>query len=213
MRVLTNGEKHYDHNGELGALGEREIDQAFVADYLNSEPYFKRQPPKTTGRELFSDNTARRLVEELKAAGKSDAAVIATITRITAESIARAYDQFVLPKLGDGERLDEIYICGGGAHNPNILKHLQQRFPESKVSKLDDAPARIDPNAKEAVMFALLGFLGVCGRTVPTASDAESTVPAIMGVISPGDNYRNIMSTVVQDHGFQKSGTLERIIM
>lgn len=215
MRILTDGEKHYDRDGELGASGEGEIDEALVDEYLESEPYFHLKPPKTTGRELFSDDVARTLVEKLKAAGKSPAAIVATITRITAESIARAYEAFVLPRLREGAHIDEIYICGGGAHNPNILKHLRARFPESRVAKFDGAPdvSRLDPSAKEAVMFALLGFLCVCGRVVPLAADAEDDTPAVMGVVTPGDNYREILRAVVQDSGFDNREALGRIVM
>ena len=213
MRYLTDGKEHFDRDGALGTQGEAEIDEADIDDYLTKEPYFHQKPPKTTGRELFSDDVARSLVDRMKASGKSSAAIIATITRLTAESIARAYEDFVLPLLGEGGSIDEIYICGGGAYNPNILKHLQSRFPRSKVARLDDAPTRLDPSAKEAVLFALLGFLCVCGRTVPVAMDAETSEPAVMGVVTPGDNYRQIMERVVKDEQFSEAGVLGKIFM
>ncbi|KAH7120650.1 Anhydro-N-acetylmuramic acid kinase [Dactylonectria macrodidyma] len=196
MRILTDGAKHYDCDGELGALGEPDIDGGIVSHYLDNEPYFQQSPPKTTGRELFSDDVALSIVKEMESAGKSHQAIIATITRITAESIARAYESFVLPYLGDDGNIDEIYICGGGAYNPNILRHLQARFPKSRVMTLDDAPVKLDPSAKEAVLFALLGFLGVCGRTVQIAADSESMEPAVMGVVTPGSNYCDVLRAV-----------------
>lgn len=213
MRILSNGKEHYDQDGALGARGESDIDEAIVNDYLDSEPYFQMNPPKTTGRELFSDDVARLLVDKMRSHGKSNEAIIATITRITAESIARAYTDYVFPFLEtEGcSNIDEIYICGGGAHNPNILKHLQARFPNSRVMKLDDAPVKIDPSAKEALLFAVLGFLCVCGRTVPVAADSEVTSPAVLGVVTPGDNYRDVMQAVVHDKAFINSGVLERI--
>jgi 1,6-anhydro-N-acetylmuramate kinase len=216
MRLLTNNEEHFDCDGALGAQGETEIDNAVVEDYLTNEPYFQLQPPKTTGRELFSDDVARVLVEKMQASSKSPEAIIATITRITAESIARAYESIVLPLLGEGSRnIDEIYICGGGAYNPNILKHLRARFPQSRVMRLgdDDGPTKLDPSAKEAVLFALLGFLCVCGRSVPVAMDAETVESSIMGVVTPGENYRHVMEMVVRDQDFAKAGILGSILM
>jgi 1,6-anhydro-N-acetylmuramate kinase len=213
MRILTNGEQHYDHNGALGAKGEADIDGAIVDDYLTNEPYFQQKLPKTTGRELFSDDVARLIVTKMKSAGKSTEAIIATITRITAESIVRAYEQFVVPLLeGDGI-IDEIYICGGGAYNPNIKKHLQSRLPKSRVSNLDAAPSKLDPSAKEAILFALLGFLAICGRPVPVAADAESKQPAIMGVVTPGQNYHDVLQIVVGDPDFPSKRVLGRVIM
>lgn len=213
IRILSDGQLHYDHNGASGAKGESEINNAVVEQFLASEPYFRAKLPKTTGRELFSDDMARELVQEMQASGMSNDAIISTVTRITAESIARAYEDFVIPLLGEGGNIDEIYICGGGAYNPNILKHLRARFPKSKVMKLNDAPMKLNPSAKEAVMFALLGFLALCGRTVPTAACSETHEPAVMGVITPGDNYHRIMRAVVEDEGFMSSRVLGRITM
>lgn len=215
MRILTNGEQHFDRDGLLGLKGAAEINETVVEEYLNSEPYFKVQPPKTTGRELFSDDVASSLVEKMKSLNMAPEGIIATITRITAESIARAYETYAIPHLGqDGRgKIDEIYICGGGAYNPNLMEHLQSRFPDSRVMKLDDAPTKLAPNAKEAVMFALLGYLSICGRTVPLAADSESVETAILGVVTPGNNYRDLMQTVTKDQGFVQNSVLGRIRM
>ena len=210
MRIITNGKEHYDRDGILGAKGEADIDEALVDEYLTREPYFQLQPPKTTGRELFSDTVAQTLVEKMqnKTPPMSNEAIIATITRITAESIARAYEQFV------DKTIDEIYLSGGGAYNPNIVKHLQNRFPKSRVAKLDDMdiPKKLDPSAKEAVLFAILGFFCICGRTVPLPADAETKEPAILGCIIPGQNYRALLQMTVQDPDFENRGVLGRII-
>lgn len=215
VRILTNGEHHFDKDGVYGQQGADQINSVIVDEFLTNEPYFDMHPPKTTGRELFSDDVARSLVEKMQSLHMSAEAIIATVTRITAESISRAYERFVIPHLaqqGKGQ-LDEIYICGGGVYNPNILKHLQSRFSTSRVMKLDDAPAKLAPNAKEAVMFALLGYISICGRTVPLPADAESVEPAILGVITPGDNYREVMQAVVTESGFSDNGVLGRIHM
>ena len=213
MRLLSDGTKHFDKDGELGAKGGADIDETFVNEYLASEPYFDMELPKTTGRELFSDDVAKRLVSELQQRKLSTEAIIATITRITAESIARAYEHFVVPLLQEGSTIDEIYICGGGAHNPNIFNHIKCRFPQSRVKKLDQAPFKLDPSAKEAALFALLGYLAVCGRQVPLAADAEAKNPATLGVVTPGANYSGLMKAIVADGEFGSWPTLGRIIM
>jgi 1,6-anhydro-N-acetylmuramate kinase len=212
MRILSNGEKHYDHDGVMGAKGEPEIDHKFVLEYLQSEPYFQARPPKTTGRELFSDDVAKKLVISLQAANLSPAGIIATITRITAESIAQAYEKYVLRSLG-GAGIDEVYICGGGAYNPNILQHLRNRFPDVKIARFNESPAHIDPSAKEAVLFALLGFLCVLGRRVPLPADAESLEPAVLGVITPGNNYVEVMRKALPEMDADSQVVLGRVIM
>jgi 1,6-anhydro-N-acetylmuramate kinase len=213
MRLLSDGTKQFDKDGELGAKGEADIDETFVDEFLASEPYFDMKLPKTTGRELFSDDVAKGLVSKLRQRNKSTEAIVATITRITAESIARAYEQFILPLLQEGSTIDEIYLCGGGAHNPNIFNHLKSRFLQSRVMKLDEAPFKLDPSAKEAVLFALLGYLAVCGRRIPLAADAETKDPAILGVVTPGANYSDVMKAIVADEEFGSWSTLGRIIM
>lgn len=209
VRLLSDGQKHYDQDGEAGARGEDFINHEVVETFLASS-YFQREPPKTTGRELFSDDMARDLVTKLQTSGCSDDAIIATITRITAESIARAYEQFIIPRIGP---LDEIYICGGGAYNPNISKHLQVRFPHATVAKLDELDLGISAAAKEAVLFALLGFLSICGRCIPVAGLAENGEPAILGKITPGQNYHTVMRKVVSDSSFGTDSGLGRITM
>ncbi|KAK2753322.1 hypothetical protein FQN55_003451 [Onygenales sp. PD_40] len=219
MRLLTNGVSHYDKDGAAGARGESAIDHAAVSRFL-SHPYFAQRPPKTTGRELFSDARTAEFVGELRAAGLGDDAVVATVTRVAAESIARAYEGHILPLLAGEAGVDEIYVCGGGAENPNIMRFLAGRFPGVRVGKLDEAMAelstsgeggvRLSAAAKEAVMFALLGFLGVCGWTVKGAALAETDEKAVLGVVTPGENYWGVLRGVV-DGGEPR--VLERIVM
>lgn len=228
VRILTRGPdvRQYDADGLMGLAGEAQIDQEYIERYISSVGYFAERPPKTTGREIFSDDMARSIVSDLQERGLSHNGIVATITRITAESIARAYEEFVIPEHGE---IDEIYICGGGAENPNLTSFLQQRFPRSTVRKLNDAtsPRSMSPEgdgevngdnrlsssaaaadldgfaveakvgipaeAKEAVMFALLGFLCVCGRSVPIASNETRAEQAIMGKITPGKNFAAVL--------------------
>lgn len=209
MRFLSSGEAHYDRDGEAGARGEDSINHDVVERALDS-PYFKRQPPKTTGRELFSEDMARELVLELKSLGCSDDGIIATITRITAESIARAYEEFVIPRVGP---LHEIYLCGGGAYNPNISGYLASRFPETRVCRMDEAGFGLNAAAKEAVLFAFLGFLSICGRYITVPWLNENRDPAILGKITPGQNYHDVLRGVVLDQSFSGSLPLGRISM
>jgi 1,6-anhydro-N-acetylmuramate kinase len=67
------------------------------------------------GRELFGDDTAQRMIKQMKAKGLTNEDCVATITRITAASIVDAYKNY-----GPGLPLHEIYFCGGGSYNPNM---------------------------------------------------------------------------------------------
>lgn len=222
VRVLSSGKQQYDAHGRMARAGEGEIDDAYVDEWIAGIEYLARQPPKTTGRELFSDDMAGQLVADLQARGKTSAGVVATITRITALTVARALEDFVIPVYGE---IDELFICGGGAENPVIFDFLARRFPRCRVAKLNEAtdplsqsnghtnghkpgfsdlhtaasgstPGRsggIPAIAKEAVMFGLLGYLCVHGRSVPVASNEQSKAQTIMGKITPGNNFADVL--------------------
>jgi 1,6-anhydro-N-acetylmuramate kinase len=211
VRLLSNRKSHYDKDGEAGSRGEGEIDQAAVEAFL-SRAYFRMKPPKTTGREIFSDDLAREQVELLrwKNPSISDDGIIATITRMTSESIVRAYEEFVIPVVG---KLDEVYICGGGAFNPNIMKWLRERLPQTMVERMEKGAYGLRADAKEAVLFAVLGFLGICGRQVAIAGFSENRQPALLGAVTPGENYRSIMKKVVEAEEFNSAGILGKIII
>ncbi len=227
VRILTNGKRQYDKDGVMGKAGAREIDELYVEGFIKSVKYLARSPPKTTGRELFSDDMARRVVDDLRGLGMTGEGIIANVTRITAETVVRALRDFIEPEYGE---MEEIYMCGGGAENPNITEFVAKSFPRAKVAKLNEAtnPTKngvnghsngmegvktrsgIPADAKEAVMFALLGFLCVSGRAVPIASGEKFKEQGVMGKITPGENYGELMRRVMAE---EQGGALKRILM
>ncbi|GMK54272.1 hypothetical protein CspeluHIS016_0108580 [Cutaneotrichosporon spelunceum] len=112
-----------------------------------------RLPPKITGHELISQAMGRDIVSRLRERGAADLAVVATVTYMTVQSIARALRDFVA---GD---IDELLVCGAGSQNPVLMHYLAEAFPNARVAPLDDLDGGLPAAAKEAVMFALLGFL------------------------------------------------------
>jgi 1,6-anhydro-N-acetylmuramate kinase len=198
VRTLTNGELQYDKDGILGLEGKRFIDNEFVEKFVELD-YFSLPPPKTTGRELFSESMRKSIVEKLKNRGLIESAIIATITRVTAESIARAYEQFVTPRT-PRKRLDEIYLCGGGAYNPNIVDHLKERFPEARITLINEL-SPISATSKEATAFAILGYLCLHGMHTSVPSTVESAEPVVMGSITPGSNFHRLISSLKLKNG------------
>ena len=163
--VLTAGAETFDRDAERASRGSVRKE---VLDWCMSDPYFQLKPPKTTGRERFGRQFARRIVERFGDLPPDD--LVATATAFTAESIAHAYENFI------GRNVDEMIIAGGGAKNPMIVKTLRERLPRTEIRVYEHL------QEKEAMAMALIAndSLGGLPTNVPTATGGQ---PAILGKI------------------------------
>lgn len=153
VTAITDGRLAYDVDGELAAQGT--VDPGALAALLD-DPYFAAPAPKSTGRELFDTTyTARRLASVRP--GLTGPDLVATLTELTAVSVADALS---------GRDVRRVVVSGGGARNPVLLDRLRvalaARGPHACEVVTSDALG-LPVDAKEAYLFALLGFLSAHG--------------------------------------------------
>ncbi len=171
-------QRGYDADGALAAEGTR--DPGWLADLLD-DPYFAVPPPKSTGRARFGTGYAEQLVEEGRARGCSAHDLMATATALTAYSVYQAYAQFIR----DTAPLDVLIASGGGIYNRTLMGRLSDAFAPIPVRTAADYG--LDPDAKEALCFAVLAHETVNGVPTNLPSVTGAARPTLLGSLSlPG---------------------------
>jgi len=148
---------HYDKNGDWAASGQ--VIPALL-ERLLSDDFFSKPPPKSTGRDLFNSEW---LENHLKGDERPED-VQATLMCLTTTPIVRAINDYY-------PLTDEIYLCGGGAHNLYLVNHLQHALPTKKVELTDELGIQTD--WVEACAFAWLAQQAILKQT--------GNIPAVTG--------------------------------
>lgn len=177
VSALTDGRETYDAGGERGGRGK--VCEALLAK-LQEDAYYTQPLPKSTGRERFGVQYTRDVMAMQKEYGISDDDLVATVTDLTAWSIADAYARYVLPKY----KAVELIAGGGGSYNKTLIAMLEKRLAAYDVKVRVQEDLGFNSDAKEAVAFALLADRAVRGmpNTLPAVTGARQSV--IMGKIS-----------------------------
>jgi anhydro-N-acetylmuramic acid kinase len=170
--VATAGQLNYDRDGELATRGT--VREALLRGWME-DPYFRRPPPKTTGREHFGVQFARRVLTQSQDVPIHD--LIATATALTAHSIAAAYRDFIRPR----GPIHDVILGGGGAFNPFLVGMLTKLLPDVQLLRHEDVG--IDSQAKEALAIAIIAHDSIIGsnNNVPGATGGR---PTVLGKIS-----------------------------
>jgi anhydro-N-acetylmuramic acid kinase len=174
---MTRGRAEYDLDSRI-ALSGRTIPE--LLQRLMREPYLRKKPPKSSGREHFGRAYANSLIAwgNQHHAGLAD--LVRTTTVFTSLGIADSFRRFILPRAN----VEELIVAGGGARNPLMMAQLAASLPG-----IDVVPASrfgVPVEAKEAFGFALLAYESYHGRpgNLPSATGARH--PVVLGKIAPG---------------------------
>ncbi|MBE7700277.1 anhydro-N-acetylmuramic acid kinase [Oerskovia sp. Sa1BUA8] len=176
----------FDRDGVLGAAGT--VDQVALRALLD-DPYFAARAPKSTGRELFDATYVPRKLASVRP-DLTGPDLVATLTELTAVTVVEGLLAVAGAQQGAADqRVRRVVVSGGGAHNPTLIARLRTHLPDGcELLTADQLGMPID--AKEAYLFALLGFLsahGVAG-TAQGAQRRRSTGArraAVLGSLTP----------------------------
>jgi anhydro-N-acetylmuramic acid kinase len=166
--IASRGRERFDRNGRRAARGRPVLQ---LVDQLLGDAYYAARPPKTAGREQYGEEFVQRLI----ASGAPVDDLIATAAALTALSIVRGI------RLA-GDDPDELIAAGGGVHNRQLMGLLAAYLPRTRVTTT--AEFGIDPDAKEAIAFAILAHRTWQRKhgNLPSATGARR--PVILGKIS-----------------------------
>jgi len=157
-----------------GALAATALPDDEFVDTLMSEPYFSADPPKSTGRDLFTLDWVRRIAH----ARQLDARVVlASLTELTARSIGDAIERWV-------PAAEDVVVCGGGARNATLMQSLQRRLGASRPVRTADELG-VAGDQVEALAFAWLArcHLHREAGNLPAATGARG--PRVLGALYP----------------------------
>lgn len=166
---LRHTGKTYDNNGQWATTGRiiPELLEALLADY-----FFVRQPPKSTGRDLFNI----QWLEKKLIGNETPEDVQATLLQLTAITIAGSIHEYC-------RTAEEVYLCGGGAHNTVLMNRLIDVIPGKTVALTDQLGVAAD--WVEAFAFAWLAQQTILRKTGNLAAVTGAKGSRILGAIYP----------------------------
>lgn len=170
MERFTDGKQRYDENGQMSAQGQ--CDESLLT-WMLQDPYLKKAPPKSTGREYYGKAYVDALMRQAKGVTPQD--ILATACRFTAECIRVGIEDFC------PAQPDYLVIGGGGSRNPTLMRDIRRAL---HLPVLVNEDLGYDSDAKEAVAFAVLANECIHGvaNNVPSVTGAKH--PVVMGKIS-----------------------------
>jgi anhydro-N-acetylmuramic acid kinase len=171
VEQLTGHRQHFDRDGAWAARGRPDPG---LVDALADDPYFALPPPKSTGKEYFNLGYVQRRLPM----GLSDEDVLASLTLATARTVAAALKPFGVA---------QVMAAGGGTRNRTLMAMLGEALGPVPVRRTDELG--VPEAAKEALLFALIGYLTMCGlpATIPSCTGARHA--SVLGTVTPGRRW------------------------
>ncbi len=167
VEAYTNGKKTFDKDGRFADSGI--VDMVLLKAFMR-DSFVRKHPPKSTGRERY--NKAYLNMHNITF---DDINIISTLTAFTAHSIVYNIRHFVK------NRIERIIVCGGGAHNGAIMRHLSGLMPNTDIRTVEEYGYK--SYVIEPMLFAYLGYLGLNGIPVRLTNITGSSSAFVPGGI------------------------------
>jgi anhydro-N-acetylmuramic acid kinase len=167
---FSGGAAERDTDGTWARSGK--VDRALL-EFLLDDAFLRQPPPKSTGKELY--NLAYLLRAEQEIGVPEPADVVATATELTIRTIATACKTYAP---------HDVLVSGGGLYNTFLMERLTEVLLPARVRPID--VLGIPAKAKEAIAFAVLGFLTFCGLPGTIESCTGARRATILGSVTPG---------------------------
>ncbi len=171
--------KPYDNNGDIANKG-KVINE--ILDYLLKDEFITKIPPKTTGREQYSQQFMEKMAVDCHFEEYKKEDIICTISEFTAYTIAYQYLHFI-------NHIDLVVISGGGSHNKYIMRRIQEL---TKIKTITGEEFGINSDSKEALAFVILGYQTINNLPSNVCSATGAKEHVILGNITNNPlGYKN----------------------
>ena len=177
---VTRGRLQYDKDGILAKAGR--VNNALLS-MLQIDPYYSKPLPKSCGREQFGAQCFSRTLSLARRLDVMDNELVPTLTELTAWSIADAYHRYIRPSF----KADELIVGGGGSLNPALMEAITRQFEKYYVRVMTQKEIGFDPNAKEAIAFAIMADRAMKGMPNVLPSGTGAGHASILGNLSMPD--------------------------
>jgi anhydro-N-acetylmuramic acid kinase len=166
--------KYFDENAAIAEKGK--VNEQLLKE-LKKHSFFSQEFPKTIGPELFNLSYLHKSIESATAEMSLPEDIMATLNRFSADTVVDAIKSFTAES-----DTYFVYVSGGGMHNPLLMENIKSQLSGMKFFTTNDL--HINPDAKEAVLFALLANECICGEKIDLGKGRNKIPSVSMGKIS-----------------------------
>ncbi len=169
--------KHFDQAFDKdGLIAKKGIVNEKLLSALLAHSFFNLPQPKTIGPELFNLDLLVNAQSESGTLSLAHEDVMATLNIYSATTIINSINAYI-----PANTTYALYTSGGGMHNLELVQYLKSRLPNATIHSSD--LIGLEPDAKEAILFALLANETVAGKPMFAGGNATK-IPLTMGKIS-----------------------------